>query len=253
MSYQLKLWDSKRERKLTARTHCRLFAEQRDWASPEKSSRSTDRPSPAGGRRHGGGERGRLGPKDGIPYHTANRPPVSDQRPPEILGGRHPPGGSWWDTGRRHWTGAGGDWGWGRGGQKARRTRGECARQAPDCLSRSGGEDAKSRRSFLFRAFMEHPRAGTAGGAGPAPYRAAGSLSSAEGKSAPAPSRSATEPATRMRGHLRPPVSGRKLGTEETNRRRKQKPNKQRGPLQKGPVQQIKIPVGNTDYTGRGL
>ena len=33
----------------------------------------------------------------------------------------------------------------------------------------------------------------------------------------------------------------------------KQKPNKQREPLQKGPVQQIKIPEGNTDYTGRGL
>ena len=37
---------------------------------------------------------------------------------------------------------------------------------------------------------------------------------------------------------------------EETG---KQKPNKQREALQKGPVQQIKIPVANTDYTGRGL
>ena len=45
-------------------------------------------------------------------------------------------------------------------------------------------------------------------------------------------------------------MSGRKLGTEETS---KQKANKQREPLQKGPVQQIKIPVDNTDYTGRGL
>ena len=33
----------------------------------------------------------------------------------------------------------------------------------------------------------------------------------------------------------------------------KQKPNKQRESLQKGPVQQIKIPEGNTNYTGRGL
>ena len=41
-----------------------------------------------------------------------------------------------------------------------------------------------------------------------------------------------------------------KLGTEETGR---QKPDKQRELLQKGPVQQIKIPVGNTDYTGRRL
>ena len=45
-------------------------------------------------------------------------------------------------------------------------------------------------------------------------------------------------------------MSGRKLGTDETGR---QKPNKQREPLQKVPVQQIKIPVGDTDYTGRGL
>ena len=45
-------------------------------------------------------------------------------------------------------------------------------------------------------------------------------------------------------------MSGRKLGTEETG---KQKPNKHREPLQKGPVQQIKIPVDNTDYTGNGL
>ena len=39
---------------------------------------------------------------------------------------------------------------------------GECAPQAPGCLSRSGGEGTKRRRSFLFRAFVELPRAGTA-------------------------------------------------------------------------------------------
>ena len=33
----------------------------------------------------------------------------------------------------------------------------------------------------------------------------------------------------------------------------KQKQNKQRESLQKGLVQQVKIPEGNTDYTGRGL
>ena len=59
-----------------------------------------------------------LSPKDRSPYHTANRPPVSNQRPPEIL-----------DVnirreGRGETQGAGGDWGW---GQKARGTRGECA------------------------------------------------------------------------------------------------------------------------------
>ena len=45
-------------------------------------------------------------------------------------------------------------------------------------------------------------------------------------------------------------MSGWKLDTEEIN---KQKPNKKREPLQKGPVQQIKVPVVNTDYTRRGL
>ena len=45
-------------------------------------------------------------------------------------------------------------------------------------------------------------------------------------------------------------MSGQKLGTEETG---KQKPNKQREPLQKALVQQIKIPVDNTNYTGRDL
>ena len=41
----------------------------------------------------------------------------------------------------------------------------------------------------------------------------------------------------------------------ETTHRRdgKQKPDKQRESLQKGPVHQVKIPEGNTDYTGRGL
>ena len=102
----------------------------------------------------------------------------------------------------------------------------------------------------MFRAFVEHPRDGNVCNAGQAPYRTAGSLSSIEGKAAPAPSCSTTELATRIRVHLRPPVSGWKLGTEETG---KQKPNKQREPHQKGPVQQVKTPVDSTNYTGRGL
>ena len=53
-----------------------------------------DWPIPTGGRRQRGGERGKFGPREGIPYHTANRPPVSNQRLPEILDGRHLPGGS---------------------------------------------------------------------------------------------------------------------------------------------------------------
>ena len=51
-------------------------------------------PSPSGGRRQGGGERGKRGPRDGIPYQTENRLPVSNQRLPETLDGWHPPGGS---------------------------------------------------------------------------------------------------------------------------------------------------------------
>ena len=43
-------------------------------------------------------------------------------------------------------------------------------------------------------------------------------------------------------------MSGRKVDTDG-----KQKPNRQRESLQKGPVQHVKIPEGNTDYTGRGL
>ena len=46
----------------------------------------------------GGGERGKHGPRDGIPYQTADRPPVSNQRLPEILDGRHPSGGSRLET-----------------------------------------------------------------------------------------------------------------------------------------------------------
>ena len=68
MSYQLKLWDSKRERKLTGPP----FTEQRDRASPEElDGCGPDRLSPAGGRRQGRGERSRLGPKDCITYNTA--------------------------------------------------------------------------------------------------------------------------------------------------------------------------------------
>ena len=156
--------------------------------------------------RQGGGERGRLGPKDHIPYYTANRPPVSNQRPREILGGRHPLGGSRLNTGRRHPTGAGGDWGWGRGGEKAHHARlalaeteagtsegRRCARQDPGCLSCSGLGRHKRRRSRL-RAFVEHPRATTARIAGHpritghTPYRAAGSLSSVDGESSAGPS-----------------------------------------------------------------
>ena len=104
------------------------------------ASRLRTRPSPpeAGGK--GEGKGANSAPEMASPYHTVNRPPVSNQRLPEILDGRHPPGGSWLNTRRMHPTGnwVWGNWGWGRGGEKGHRARGECARQAPGCLSFSG-------------------------------------------------------------------------------------------------------------------
>ena len=62
---------------------------------PGRASQLQTGPSPTGGRRQGGGERGKLGLRDGTPYQMANRLPVCNQILPEILDGRHPPGGSW--------------------------------------------------------------------------------------------------------------------------------------------------------------
>ena len=64
--------------------------------------------------------------------------------------------------------------------EKACYIRGEGA-QASGCPGRSGGEDTKRRRNRI-RAFVEDPKTGTALNTGPAPYRAAGSLSSVDGK-----------------------------------------------------------------------
>ena len=111
----------KRERKLTGRTHCRPFAEQRDRASPREELAGCGRTSSARGRRQGCGERGRLGPKNRSPYRAANRPPVSNQRPPEILDGRHPREGRGGNPGRRHLTGQRGRAGTGAGDAEGRR------------------------------------------------------------------------------------------------------------------------------------
>ena len=119
MSYQLKLWDSKREReKINQPEHTARRSQNKGTEQVQRSYPAADGPLPAGGRRQGGGERGRLGPRDCIPYHTADRPPVSNQRLPEILDSRHLPGGSRRDTGCVHPTSAGGDWGWGREGRR---------------------------------------------------------------------------------------------------------------------------------------
>ena len=48
--------------------------------------------------RQGGGERGKLGPRDSTPYQTANRLPVSNQRLPEMPDVWHLLGGSRLET-----------------------------------------------------------------------------------------------------------------------------------------------------------
>ena len=63
-----------------------------------RASKQWTSPLPTWGRRQGGGEREKLGPRDGIPYHKANMLPVSNQRLPEILDGWHLVGRSQLDT-----------------------------------------------------------------------------------------------------------------------------------------------------------
>ena len=249
-----------------------------EW-SQRRASQLRNSPSLARGRRQWGGERGKLGPRDGTPtkLQTGFQSLTKDflrfwvadicregrsKRPaPQNRHKTHPTGGNW---------------GWDRGGEKVHRTRGECARQAPGSLSCSAEEGTK-RRPNQVHAFVEYLKTGTARNAGPAPYRAARSLSSVDGESthlwaganpvwpdiasvpctrqwylsaAPHPPCSKTEPANQNK---RPPLPACVRTAIRHWRDGKQKPNKQREPLQKGPVQQIKIPVGNTDYAGKGL
>ena len=97
-------------------------------------------PSPTRGRKQEGGERGKLGPRDGIPYQTANSfqsltkdfqrfwivdicwEGRSQKSAPQK---RH----------KAHLTSVPKKWGWDRRGNKACFTRVECARQAHGCLS----------------------------------------------------------------------------------------------------------------------
>ena len=142
-------------------------------------------------RRQGGGERGRLGPKDRIPYRTANRPPVSNQRPPEILDGRHSPGGR---VVARHRAQAGTGAGDAEGRRRAAPGR---ARPSSPWLPEPLGRGRHKKQARLFvPGFCGTPRAGTARSAGHAPHRTAGNLSSVDGKAAPVPPRSSRELAT---------------------------------------------------------
>ena len=119
------------------------------------------------------------------------------------------------------------------------------------------GREGTKRRPNQACIFVEYPKTGTARSTGPAPYRAAWSLSSVERKahtvSGGKPSvagalralptqasdvclQRPSLPAARLnkrtaaRDHLRLLVSGRKFDTEETG---KHKTNKQKEPLQK--------------------
>ena len=144
----------------------------------------------------------------------------------------------------------------------------------PEPLRLGKAQNAGATKSaLLWRTW----KTGTPRNAGHGPYRAAGRLSSVDGEStdtreqgqtqcgrntvsaphtqryllaAPRPPRSRTELANLNK---RSPPTACVRAEIRYQRDRKQKPNKQREPLQKGPVQQIKIPVGNTDYTGRDL
>ena len=114
MSYQLKLWDSKRERKLTSPS---TLPAVRKPKGPSKLKEELTGCGPAQPRRRqeaGGRGKGQARPEDRSPYRAANRPPVSNHRPPEILDGRGETQGAGTDLRGQ---------GWGRGGEKARRTR----------------------------------------------------------------------------------------------------------------------------------
>ena len=70
MRWQLKLWDSKRERerKLTGPNTLLAVRRTKEGLSNSREElASGGLAHPRRGRRHGGGERGKLGPSDGIP------------------------------------------------------------------------------------------------------------------------------------------------------------------------------------------
>ena len=74
---------------------------------------------------------------------------------------------------------------WAHGG-KRRAAPGESVPKPLAARATQAGEGTKGRRNRI-RAFVEDPKTGTALNAGPAPYRAAGSLSSVDGESTDTP------------------------------------------------------------------
>ena len=168
-------------------THCRPVRRTKKGLSNSREELVSFGPlhPPPEARGRGGVERGKLGPRGGIPYQTANRLPVSNQRLPEILDGWYPLGGSQLETSYpaetqgTHDRRVRGNWGWDHGGDKVHCTWGECTRQAPDCMSCSGGEGTK-RRPNRVCTFVEYQKTGTAHNSGPAPCRAVCNLSSVD-------------------------------------------------------------------------
>ena len=101
---------------------------------------------------------------------------------------RHPTGGTPWGRGGKRRAAPGervrkplADWA-ARRGRKRRAASRESAPKPLATWAAQAGEGTKHRCNRI-RAFVEYPKTGTALSAGPAPYRAAGNLSSVDGES----------------------------------------------------------------------
>ena len=237
---------------------------------PEKSCGPAHTP-PTPSQEAGGRGKGQTHPRDSIPYQAANRLPVSNQRLPET---------GWLTSAgmvtarnqlpRRHTWPARGNWGWARGGDKAHRTRGEGARQAPAAWAARKGKaqnagPTEAAPLWRTRKLAPHATRGPLPGERPGAravqtgkhMRRERGQTSVAGTLRVLPTHAGdiclqrpSLPAARLNKQPKQETTSAHLDTEETCR---QKPNKQREPLQKWQVQQDKISVVNTDYTGRSL
>ena len=140
----------------------------------------THAPPEAGGRGRG---KGQTRPQRRHPYQAASRLPVPNQRLPEILDGRHPPGGSQPEISFLEET---------QGAPERRKPRpgprrGEGALHPGRACPSSSWLPA-AQPSLRLCGAPENPNLSGSGlvsarNAGPAPCRAAGSLSSVDGES----------------------------------------------------------------------
>ena len=168
----------------------------KDWANTREELAGCGLAHPpleAGG--GGEGKGGKLGPREGIPYQTANRLPISNQRLPEILDGWHLPGESQLEIApqkrhKEHWTRHTWELRLGLG-------RGEVALHLGRVCSSSswlpellwwGRHKMQAQPSLLLCGVPENLNLsglglGSARNSRPAPCRAARSLSSVDGES----------------------------------------------------------------------